>query len=1039
MQVFRIGILLWIVSVGIGPVLAQSQHQNRVEYDDPVDPVLQAPNLGQGEARLGQSEVINFPDDPYWELATLTGVEVSAVLATPTGTLLAGQERNRGLYRSTDDGVSWTLVPLSTWFMTFAADAQGHIYGGTIWDGVWKSTDDGQSWTQLKLVPNQFTSITINDIAIDANGIIYAVGIQGMLYRSTNGGDTWTAVQVYSNPFADVLSIHVVGTETLLAGTEHGIYRSSNGGLSWQLVSANTIHITDIDRKSDGTLYALATAVERGLYLSRDEGQTWARETSGTYGNALLISAEDQLFVGDNSGVKGRFTQAIAWLLLEEGYDGLTDQFGYAGRRVNDFALDAEGYLWVATDCCVQKSIRPAESLLKAPLPIAPTRDQTNLPLGRMRLLWQSVVETTYQVEIALDEMFKQPAAYTVVQGPRVGSTIRSGDAYVANVDQEIEGLGPGETYYWRVYDETTGFYSLIRRFTTESALVVPALVSPRSGAVDVHPGDTLQWALPVPVADPVVYRVQVAQDIGFRDLVVDQEGVQGTELVLPSLAYGQRYFWRVQTTSATSVSAWSPSYSFHTALPAPQSVAPETGEVNVDVQPTLQWALLVPVADPVTYRVQVALDIGFQDLVVDQEGVQGTELAVSNLAYGQRYYWRVQTTSAVSMSAWSLSYSFYTVLPTPQSVAPETGEVNVDVQPTLSWSGGGIGWTYDVQLDTTAMFMQPATFTAADTSLSLTAPLQANTPYYWRVRSTDGPRTSAWTEALAFTTRLASVVLHAPADRVQELPVQLQWFAVAGAQQYEVRLGLDTTHVGGLPVVAVLADTTYLAEGLSYTTQYFWQVQAQGSRSTSVSAIRSFETGIEPLALAVPLEPGNGASGVSGRVTFAWEGVSRAKAYDLHVSTDSLFNTLVVEQTQVADTVVSDLILPYGTTYFWRVRPMDEDGPGAWFNPARFTTAIGVQVDEEGPQFPTKLQLYPNYPNPFTHRTTISFALPQPTYVRVSVYDLLGRRVEEVLSAPMPPGVHTIWFDAKALSPGVYYCRLSTAIGEHVQTMVVR
>lgn len=50
------------------------------------------------------------------------------------------------------------------------------------------------------------------------------------------------------------------------------------------------------------------------------------------------------------------------------------------------------------------------------------------------------------------------------------------------------------------------------------------------------------------------------------------------------------------------------------------------------------------------------------------------------------------------------------------------------------------------------------------------------------------------------------------------------------------------------------------------------------------------------------------------------------------------------------------------------------------------------IQAVEGRP--PTRLELQPNYPNPFYGSTTITFALPQPMYATLAVYNLLGQRV---------------------------------------------
>ncbi|UCC78698.1 MAG: T9SS type A sorting domain-containing protein, partial [Candidatus Zixiibacteriota bacterium] len=73
----------------------------------------------------------------------------------------------------------------------------------------------------------------------------------------------------------------------------------------------------------------------------------------------------------------------------------------------------------------------------------------------------------------------------------------------------------------------------------------------------------------------------------------------------------------------------------------------------------------------------------------------------------------------------------------------------------------------------------------------------------------------------------------------------------------------------------------------------------------------------------------------------------------------------------------------------------------------------------------PDRFMLLQNYPNPFNAQTTIRFVLPQSQNVQLTIYDLLGRRVEVIIDEYMQAGVHTVTFDASKLSSSVYLYRL--------------
>lgn len=68
---------------------------------------------------------------------------------------------------------------------------------------------------------------------------------------------------------------------------------------------------------------------------------------------------------------------------------------------------------------------------------------------------------------------------------------------------------------------------------------------------------------------------------------------------------------------------------------------------------------------------------------------------------------------------------------------------------------------------------------------------------------------------------------------------------------------------------------------------------------------------------------------------------------------------------------------------------------------------------------------LFQNYPNPFNNSTIIRYALPKAGHVRLTVYDVLGRKVGTLVDGYMSAGEHELSFNADRLSSGLYKYRL--------------
>ncbi|MCB0282804.1 MAG: M28 family peptidase [Calditrichaeota bacterium] len=78
----------------------------------------------------------------------------------------------------------------------------------------------------------------------------------------------------------------------------------------------------------------------------------------------------------------------------------------------------------------------------------------------------------------------------------------------------------------------------------------------------------------------------------------------------------------------------------------------------------------------------------------------------------------------------------------------------------------------------------------------------------------------------------------------------------------------------------------------------------------------------------------------------------------------------------------------------------------------------------------PSLIVLKQNYPNPFNPKTTIEFQIDSPSYINLTVTNLLGQELFKLLSGPQLAGSHKVQWDASFLSSGVYFYKLDTDKG---------
>ena len=94
------------------------------------------------------------------------------------------------------------------------------------------------------------------------------------------------------------------------------------------------------------------------------------------------------------------------------------------------------------------------------------------------------------------------------------------------------------------------------------------------------------------------------------------------------------------------------------------------------------------------------------------------------------------------------------------------------------------------------------------------------------------------------------------------------------------------------------------------------------------------------------------------------------------------------------------------------------------WFDDLQLIDAFSTASEDEA-GIPTGYILEPNYPNPFNPTTTLEYAIPTASDVRIAVYDVLGRLVRVLHDGLLPAGRHRAVFDATGLSSGTYLVRM--------------
>lgn len=96
------------------------------------------------------------------------------------------------------------------------------------------------------------------------------------------------------------------------------------------------------------------------------------------------------------------------------------------------------------------------------------------------------------------------------------------------------------------------------------------------------------------------------------------------------------------------------------------------------------------------------------------------------------------------------------------------------------------------------------------------------------------------------------------------------------------------------------------------------------------------------------------------------------------------------------------------------------------------------ISINPISTEIPKAYKLFPNYPNPFNPITNLQFDIPTKTDVRIIVYDIMGKLIEEIVKQELNSGSYKVDFDGSKYSSGIYFYRLVTEKYSETKKMIL-
>jgi photosystem II stability/assembly factor-like uncharacterized protein len=257
-----------------------------------------------------------------------------------------------GVYRSRDGGKTWTHVGLKDTLhigrmavhptnpdVVYVA-ALGHLWGPNKERGLFKTTDGGKTWTNTKFIDEDTGFV---DLAMDPESpdTLYAASYQrrrtpfgyngggpgSALWKTTDGGASWTKLAGGLPGEGDLgrigIAVYARDPRVVYALVEHakqgGTYRSDDRGETWRKMSDTNPRPSyyskvAIDPANDQRIWVLGAS----MYTSEDGGRTFrtdvVQKIHGDY-HALWIDPADSnhMLAGSDGGIHISWDRGRTW------------------------------------------------------------------------------------------------------------------------------------------------------------------------------------------------------------------------------------------------------------------------------------------------------------------------------------------------------------------------------------------------------------------------------------------------------------------------------------------------------------------------------------------------------------------------------------------------------------------------------------------------------------------------------------------------------------------------------------------------------
>ena len=116
------------------------------------------------------------------------------------------------------------------------------------------------------------------------------------------------------------------------------------------------------------------------------------------------------------------------------------------------------------------------------------------------------------------------------------------------------------------------------------------------------------------------------------------------------------------------------------------------------------------------------------------------------------------------------------------------------------------------------------------------------------------------------------------------------------------------------------------------------------------------------------------------------------------------------------------------------------EPGDGFYYDDFKVVdySSTATEISGISNEIPTRFNLYQNYPNPFNPTTNIKFDIAKTAFVKIVIFDVLGREVNTLVNSEIQPGKYSVNWDAGLHNSGIYFVKINAGDYSEIKRMAL-